>query len=89
MNPLTTLRHGYIGPDNRIAVLIVIDFMMKIAQCYGLPVGMVADRDPHWAKSFRRSVADELGLELLLSTSHHPQMDGQLEQAIQHLAISL
>jgi hypothetical protein len=50
---------------------------------------MVADRDPCWAKSFWCSVADELGLELLLSTSHHPQTDGQSECAIQHLAISL
>ena len=64
-------------------------FMTKIARRYGLPVGMVADRDPHWAKSFWRSMADELGLELLLSTAHHPQTDGQSEQAIQHLAISL
>ena len=64
-------------------------FMTKITRCYGLPVGMVADRDPCWAKSFWHSMADELGLELLLSTSHHPQMDGQSERAIQHLAISL
>ena len=64
-------------------------FMMKIARHYGLPMGMVADQDPTWAKSFWCSVADELGLELLLSTSHHPQTDGQSEWAIQHLAISL
>ena len=64
-------------------------FVMKIARHYGLPVGMVADRDPHWAKSFWHSVVDELSLELLLSTSHHPQTDGQSEWAIQHLAISL
>ena len=64
-------------------------FVMKIAQHYRLPLGMVADWDSCWAKSFWRSVADELGLELLLSTLHHPQTDGQSECAIQHLAISL
>jgi hypothetical protein len=63
--------------------------MTKIAWRYGLPTGMVADRDPWWAKSFWHSIADELGLELLLSTSHHPQTDGQSEHAVQHLAISL
>jgi hypothetical protein len=38
---------------------------------------------------FWESVANELGLELMLSTSHHPQTDGQSECAIQHLAICL
>jgi hypothetical protein len=64
-------------------------FINKVAQWYGLPMGMVADRDPCWAKSFSHSVADKLGLKLLLSTSHHPQTDGQSECAIQHLSISL
>jgi hypothetical protein len=64
-------------------------FVNKVARRYGLPLGMVADRDPCWAKSFWCSVVDELGLELLLLTSHHLQTDGQSECAIQHLAISL
>jgi len=64
-------------------------FVTNVARCYGIPLGMVADRDPHWAKSFWESVASELNLDLMLSTSHHPQMDGQSERAIQQLAISL
>ena len=64
-------------------------FVKHIVHRFGLPKGMVANRDPHWAKTFWVSVAAELGLELLLSTSHHPQTDGQSERAIQHLVIRL
>ena len=64
-------------------------FVKHIVHCFGLPRGMVADRDPHWAKTFWASVAAELGLELLLSTSHHLHTDSQSERAIQHLVIGL
>ena len=63
--------------------------MKHVVHRFGLPRGMVANRDPCWAKTFWASVAAELGLELLLSTSHHPQTDGQSERAIQHLVIGL
>ena len=64
-------------------------FVKHIVHRFGLPRGMVADRDPRWAKTFWALVAMELGLELLLSTSHHLQTDGQSERAIQHLVIGL
>ena len=64
-------------------------FVKHIVHHFGLPRGMVTDRDPRWVKTFWASVAAELGLELLLSTSHHPQTDGQSERAIQHLVIGL
>src|SRR5260370_10722769 len=40
---------------------------------------MIADRDAHWAQSFWASIARHLSLQVLLSTSHHPQHDGQTE----------
>jgi len=50
---------------------------------------MIADRDACWAKSFWASVAEHLHLKVLLSTSHHPQHDGQTEQQNQTLEIAL
>ncbi len=50
---------------------------------------MIADRDTCWAKSFWASVAEHLHLQVLLSTSHHPQHDGQMEQQNQTLEIAL
>src|SRR5260370_18680990 len=45
---------------------------------------MIVDRDACWA-----SIADHLCLQVLLSTSHHPQHDGQMEQQNQTLEIAL
>jgi len=64
-------------------------FLEHVVRRFGLPLEMIADRDPRWAKSFWQSVAGSLGLRLLLSTSHHPQHDGQTERANQTLEIAL
>src|SRR5260370_20055884 len=64
-------------------------FINHVAQRFGLPLEMIADRDAHWAKSFWASVAEHLHLKVLLSTSHHPQHDGQTEQQNQTLEIAL
>src|SRR5260370_33035902 len=45
---------------------------------------MIVDRDACWA-----SIADHLCLQVLLSTSCHPQHDGQMEQQNQTLEITL
>jgi len=64
-------------------------FLEHVVRRFGLPLEMIADRDPRWAKSFWQSVASSLGLKLMLSTSHHPQHDGQTERANQTLEIAL
>ena len=64
-------------------------FLEHVVRRFGLPLEMIADRDPRWAKSFWQSIATSLGLKLLLSTSHHPQHDGQTERANQTLEIAL
>src|SRR5260370_11955356 len=50
---------------------------------------MIADRDTLWAKSFWALIADHLCLQVLLSTSHHPQHDRQTEHQNQTLEIAL
>src|SRR5260370_21412968 len=50
---------------------------------------MIVDRDSHWPKSLCASVARRLSLQVLLSTSHHPQHDGQMECQNQTLEIAL
>src|SRR5260370_16303454 len=64
-------------------------FIDHVAQQFGLPLEMIADRDAHWAKSFWASVTEHLHLKVLLSTSHHPQHDGQTERQNQTLEIAL
>jgi hypothetical protein len=64
-------------------------FVEHVALKYGIPQQMIADRDARWAKAFWASVAKHLGLSLLLSTSHHPQTDGQTEKANDTLEVAL
>src|SRR5258708_34412392 len=64
-------------------------FITHIVQQFGPPLEMIADRDAHWAKSFWASVAVHLHLQVLLSTSHHPQHNGQMEHQNQTLEIAL
>src|SRR5260370_13332508 len=64
-------------------------FINHIVQQFGLPLEMIADRDTHWAKSFWALVTEHLCLQVLLSTSHHPQHDGQTEWQNQTLEIAL
>src|SRR5260370_31619202 len=60
-----------------------------VVQQFGLPLEMIVDRDAHWAQSFWASVTRHLSLQVLLSTSHHPQHDGQTEHQNQTLEITL
>ena len=64
-------------------------FVQQVVQWFGLPLEMIADRDAHWAKSFWASIVEHLCLRVLLSTSHHPQHDGQTECQNQTLEIAL
>src|SRR5260370_12199324 len=64
-------------------------FINYIVQRFGLPLEMIADRDACWAQSFWASVARHLSLQVLLSTSHHPQHNGQTERQNQTLEIAL
>src|SRR5260370_6473197 len=64
-------------------------FVQQVVQWFGRPLEMIADRDARWAKSFWASIAEHLCLWVLLSTSHHPQHDGQTEHQNQMLEIAL
>ena len=56
---------------------------------HGVPVRIVSDRDPKFTSEFWQSLAQHLGTELKMSTSSHPQTDGQSESAVRQLKESL
>ncbi|GKE05583.1 putative reverse transcriptase domain-containing protein, partial [Tanacetum coccineum] len=49
------------------------------------PVSIICDRDPRFASNFWRSLQKALGTNLDMSTTYHPQTDGQSERTIQTL----
>lgn len=56
-------------------------FFANVFRLHGLPVAIVSDRDPRWTSQFWEVLFSKLGSKLQMSTSFHPQTDGQTERA--------
>ncbi|GKC06986.1 putative reverse transcriptase domain-containing protein [Tanacetum coccineum] len=71
------------------------DTMEKLRQLYlkevvcrhGVPISIILDRDSHFTSRFWKSLQKALGTNLDMSTTYHPQADGQRERTIQRLTI--
>jgi transposase InsO family protein len=55
---------------------IIMDHVFKI---YGMPHSIVSNRNPTFTSNFWQELFKIQGTELHLSTSYHPQTDGQME----------
>jgi hypothetical protein len=55
-------------------------FFTHIFRLHGLPSSIVSDRDPKFTSSFWRVLFKLTGTKLAMSTSRHPQTDGQTER---------
>ena len=60
-------------------------YVKEIVRLHGVPLTIVSDRDSRFTSRFWRSLQEELGTKLCLSTAYHPQTDGQSERTIQTL----
>ena len=58
-------------------------FIAEIVRLHGVPSSIVSDRDPKFTSRFWRVFQQAMGTNLCLSTSNHPQTDGQTERTIQ------
>ena len=77
-------RETYKAKDWAIALL---DRLM-IAD-WGLPKAIVSDHDPKFLSELWRTWFSKLNVQLLTSTSYHPQTDGQSERTNQTVEIAL
>ena len=64
-------------------------FVKKVVCCFGLTESIICDRDPRWTSDFWRGVAKCLRTKMSLSSSHHPQHDGQTEIVNRFLEVML
>ncbi|GAU18217.1 hypothetical protein TSUD_26810 [Trifolium subterraneum] len=60
-------------------------FLEEIVKLHGVPLSIVSDRDPTFTSHFWRAFQKAMGTRLRISTSNHPQTDGQSERTIQTL----
>ncbi|GJU79884.1 putative reverse transcriptase domain-containing protein [Tanacetum coccineum] len=60
-------------------------YLKEIVCRHGVPVSIISDRDPRFASRFWRSLQKSLGTNLDMSTTYHPETDGQSERTIQTL----
>ena len=55
-------------------------FVEYVFRLHGMPTDLVSDRDPRFTAHFWREVFAIVGTRLRMSTSDHPQTDGQTER---------
>ena len=60
-------------------------YIREIVQLHGVLVYIVSDRDPRFTVHFWKSFQKAMGTRLTMSTTFHPQTDGQFEKTIQVL----
>ena len=60
-------------------------YIREIVRLHGVPVSIVSNRDPRFTTHFWKSFQKAIGTQLTMSTTFHPQTDGQSEKTIQVL----
>ena len=55
-------------------------FFKNMVRYWGMPLSIVSDRDPRFTGRFWTTLFKLVGTELLMSSSYHPQTDGQTEK---------
>ena len=60
-------------------------YIREIVRLHGVPVSIVSDRDPRFTAYFWKSFQKAMGKRLTMSTTFHPQTNGQSERTIQVL----
>nr|GFB77369.1 reverse transcriptase domain-containing protein [Tanacetum cinerariifolium] len=60
-------------------------YIKEIISRHGVPISIISDRDSHFTSRFWQSLQKALGTQLDMSTTYHPETDGQSERTIQTL----
>jgi hypothetical protein len=60
-------------------------FLKEVWKLHGLPESIISDRNAKWTSEFWEGLCGLLGIKKRMSTSFHPQTDGQTERVNQTL----
>jgi hypothetical protein len=64
---------------------VAVVFLKEVYKLHGLPASIISDRDPVFTSHFWQCLFKFSGTSLKLSSSYHPQTDGQTERVNQCL----
>ncbi|GJV69703.1 putative reverse transcriptase domain-containing protein [Tanacetum coccineum] len=64
---------------------LTIQYLKEVVSRHGVPVLIIPNRDSRFTSHFWQSLQKALGTRLDMSTTYHPQTDGQSERTIQTL----
>jgi hypothetical protein len=67
------------------ALTVAQVFVSQVYRLHGFPVAVISDRDPVFTSQFWQHFFKLAGAELRMSSSYHPQSDGQTERVNQCL----
>ncbi|GKD56405.1 putative reverse transcriptase domain-containing protein [Tanacetum coccineum] len=85
MDRLTTSAHFLpIREDYKMDRLARL-YLNEIIARHGVPISIISNRDSRFTSRFWQSMQEALGTRLVMSTTYHPQTDGQSERTIQTL----
>nr|GEW72496.1 putative reverse transcriptase domain-containing protein [Tanacetum cinerariifolium] len=60
-------------------------YIKEIVSHHRVPISIISDRDTHFTTRFWQSLQNALGTQLDMSTTYHPEIDGQSKGTIQTL----
>ncbi|KAJ0441855.1 putative nucleotidyltransferase, Ribonuclease H [Helianthus annuus] len=73
-----------IKETNKFSQLAAV-YPKEVVSRHGVPTSIISDRDPRFISNLWQSMQKSFGSRLDMSTSYHPQTDGQSERTIQTL----
>ena len=86
---LTKMKHFVATRKSDGAAQMARGFMHTIVRAHGVPESLVSDRDPRFTAHFYKEFTRLIGTSLKMSTSRHPQTDGQSENAVKVIITAL
>nr|GEW96770.1 reverse transcriptase domain-containing protein [Tanacetum cinerariifolium] len=82
---LTKSAHFLPTRETESMVTLTWLYIKGIISCHRVPISIILDRDSHFTSGFWQSLQNGLGTQLDMSTTYHPETDGQSERTIQTL----
>ena len=84
---------GYSGPTHQVDTFLAVRmtftleefcrlYIREIVRLHGVPVSIVSDWDPQFTAQLWKGFQKAMGTQLSISTTFHPQTDGQSERTI-------